>query len=258
MDVSSLGFRTDLILRRLAGASVEDRGDHIVVTTPANPGFWWGNFLLLAEPPRDIAPWVAAFQREFPEARHVAIGVDGTDGRAGDTTGLRPEVGVVLTATRFPPRAPDPYAKVRPLESDVDWAQAVELELVSHEPEPGPTHRLFVERRVAEARRLVEAGHGRWFGAFPDGTLRSALGIVTDGSGIARYQNVETEPEFRRRGLATNLVYEAGVHALAQMGAQTLVIVADPDDEAIRIYRAAGFEDRERQVQLMRAPQASE
>ena len=69
--------------------------------------------------------------------------------------------------------------------------------------------------------------------------LRS--GVVTDGSGIARYQNVETQPEFRRQGLATRLVYEAGVHALAELGAKTLVIVADPDDEAIRIYRAAGL-----------------
>ena len=79
-----------------------------------------------------------------------------------------------------------------------------------------------------------------------------------DGSGIARYQNVETQPEFRRRGLATQLVYEAGVQALDQLGARTLVIVADPDDEAIRIYRAAGFQDRERQVQLWQEPQASE
>ena len=48
------------------------------------------------------------------------------------------------------------------------------------------------------------------------------------------------------------------MYALAQLGAETLVIVADPDDEAIRIYRAAGFADQERQVQLMREPQASE
>ena len=258
MDVRSLGFRTDLILRRLAGASVEDRGDHIVVTTAANPGFWWGNFLLLAEPPGDIGPWVAAFADAFPDARHVAIGVDGTDGHTGDTSGLEAEVDVVLTATDFARRPPNPYQKVRTLQSDEDWRQAVELQLVSHERPAGPTHTEFVQRRVAETRALVEAGHGTWFGAFPDGTLRAALGVVTDGSGIARYQNVETQPEFRRQGLATRLVYEAGVHALEELGAQTLVIVADPDDEAIRIYRAAGFADQERQVQLMRAPQVSE
>src|SRR5437764_3646998 len=113
MDVTSLGFRTDLMLRRLAGATVEDRGDHIVVTTAANPGFWWGNFLLLAEPPADIGPWIDTFRSEFPDAHHVAIGVDGTDGTTGDTTGLEAEVDIVLTASAFPPREPDPYQKVR-------------------------------------------------------------------------------------------------------------------------------------------------
>jgi ribosomal protein S18 acetylase RimI-like enzyme len=258
MDVRSLGFRTDLMLRRLAGAAVDDRGDHLVVTTAANPGFWWGNFLLLPGPQQDIGPWIDTFRRAFPEAQHVAIAVDGIDGTTGDTTGLEAEVDVVLTATRFPPRAPAPYQKIRTLASDEDWAQAIDLQLVCHGEQPSPTHRLFVERRVAEERALVEAGHGHWFGAFPDGTLRSALGIITDGSGIARYQNVETQPEFRRQGLATQLVYEAGVHALAHLGVETLVIVADPDDEAVRIYRAAGFQDREQQVQLERAPQASE
>ncbi len=44
-DRSSLGYRTDLFVRAFDGV-VEDRGRHIVVRTPSNPGFWWGNFLL--------------------------------------------------------------------------------------------------------------------------------------------------------------------------------------------------------------------
>ena len=55
-----LGFRTDLALLRLAGSSIEDRGDHLVVRTSANPTFWWGNFLLLEGTPRadEVAGWV--------------------------------------------------------------------------------------------------------------------------------------------------------------------------------------------------------
>ena len=48
MQVTSLGFRTDLALRVLEGAEVTDRGDCMVVRSPDNPTFWWGNFLLLA------------------------------------------------------------------------------------------------------------------------------------------------------------------------------------------------------------------
>jgi ribosomal protein S18 acetylase RimI-like enzyme len=263
MDVTSLGFRTDLMLRRLAGATVEDRGDHVVVTTAANPGFWWGNFLLLARPPAqdDAARWLAAFREAFPYAEHLAFGVDGVDGVAGsgaEAMGLEVDMSTVLTTTRFPPRRPAPHLAIRRLESDDDWRQAVALQLVCHGEEQTPSSTLFVERRVAEERALVEAGHGAWFGAFPDGRLRSSLGVVTDGSGVARYQNVETQPEFRRQGLATQLVYEAGVHGLSDLGATTLVIVADPEDVAVRIYRSLGFVDAERQVQLYRRPQVSE
>ena len=48
MQVTSLGFRTDLALRALEGAEITDCGDYTVVRSPDNPTFWWGNFLLLA------------------------------------------------------------------------------------------------------------------------------------------------------------------------------------------------------------------
>ena len=51
MRVTSLGLRTDVALRVLEGAEVIDRGDHLVVRSLGNPGFWWGNFLLLGAPP---------------------------------------------------------------------------------------------------------------------------------------------------------------------------------------------------------------
>ena len=263
MDVVSLGWRTDLMVRRLAGSVVEDRGDHIVVSTPANPGFHFGNLLLLAEVPAEaeVAGWLARFRDTFPYAEHVAFGIDGAEGRVGSWPGLQVEVDIVLTATELPSRPSSPAMAIRTLVTDKDWQQTVALELVCHGDDQSPGHALFVQRRVDEQRALALAGHGAWFGAFPDGTLRASLGLVSDGRGFARYQNVQTQPEFRRQGLATQLVHEAGVYGLSAPGvpgardAQTLVIVADPDDVAIRIYRSLGFVDRERQVQLWRAPQ---
>jgi ribosomal protein S18 acetylase RimI-like enzyme len=263
MRVTSLGWQTDLMLRRLAGSTIEDHGSHLVVRTPANPGFWWGNFLLLAAPPGqdDASGWLTTFSDAFPYAEHLAFGVDGVDAEVGsgaEAMGLEVELSTVLTTTCFPPRQAGPPLGIRPLETDEDWRQPVVLELVCHDQPDSPSHALFVARRVAEERALVEAGHGVWFGAFPDGRLRASLGLITDGSGVARYQNVETQPEFRRRGLATQLVHEAGVEGLSHLGAKTLVIVADPDDVAVRIYRSLGFVDTERQVQLFGGPQASE
>jgi ribosomal protein S18 acetylase RimI-like enzyme len=261
VQVRSLGYQTDLMLRRLAGASVDDRGDHLVVRTPDNPAFYWGNFLLLERPPAfgQAVQWLDVFADAFPEAQHVAIGVDGTDGDTGDITafcdaGLEVEINVVLSASDLhggPPAGVD----VRPLTTDADWQQAVDVRVAAYDDNVS-NHREFVERKFAEARGLVAAGHGRYFGAFLDGSVRSSLGIFTGRNHVARYQNVETHPDYRRRGLARALLLAAATAARAELAAETLVIVAEPDYFAIDLYRAVGFTDSERQVQLQRAAPA--
>jgi ribosomal protein S18 acetylase RimI-like enzyme len=105
-------------------------------------------------------------------------------------------------------------------------------------------------RRVAAYRALCEAGHGTWSGAFVDGRLRCAAGVFSAGTGLARFQNVETHPAFRRRGLASAVLLTAGEHALRDANTHTLVIVADPEDDAMRLYQALGFARTELQAQL--------
>ena len=108
MHVTSLGFRTDLALLTAAGSLVEDRGTHLVIRSPENPSYFWGNFLLLAEPPvpggeKEV---VAAFHTEFPQADHVSIGIDSADltddARAAfEAAGMTVDVATVLTASRL-------------------------------------------------------------------------------------------------------------------------------------------------------------
>jgi GNAT superfamily N-acetyltransferase len=261
VDVVSLGFRTDLMVRRLAGSVIAARERYLLVRTPANPGFRWGNFLLFPAPPRagDAARWRAAFAAEFPGAGYLAFGIDGTRGDRGDPAGLSAlgvtaEASTVLTATRLrTPTLPETPAVYRPLTGDDDWAQATELRFSSH-GRGDPGYDEFTSRQLSEARELCSHGHGTWFGAFIGNRMRSGCGVMTDGSGVVRFQSVETDPGYRRRGLASQLVYTAGQYALGTLGARTLVIVADPDDVAIGIYRSLGFADSEQQVQLTREP----
>ncbi len=256
LEVRSLGFATDLTIRRLAGSAVDDRGRYLVVRTPANPTFYWGNFTLFSDSvPAD--EWLGIFSRELPDARHVAIGVDATDGAVHDVStllesGFELEVSLVLTRDGPPAGAPDPDALCRPLSTDDDWVQLGDLriELGTDDGRDNEAYRAFLARRVLEARALDGAGHAAHFGAFVDGHLRSSLGLVSDGRGTARYQTVETHPEFRRRGLAGALVAMAGRHGVTEFHASTLVIVADPHGPAINLYRSLGFRDAEHQVQL--------
>lgn len=251
------------MLRRMAGAVITEQPSYVAIRTPANPGFWWGNFVLVDRPlgAGDAARWADVFAREIPDAAHFTLGVDGTDGEAGDAgelakLGVSVEVDTVLTATRLtPPGRPAADATIRPLASDDDWAAAFHLRLAAHGEQDAPEdQRVYVERKLAEERALCDAGHGRWFGAFVDGRLSASAGLFADGDGLGRYQNVETHPTRRRRGLASTLVHHVGTWGLTELGVHTLVIVADPDYHAIRLYRALGFTDTEKQVQLYREP----
>jgi GNAT superfamily N-acetyltransferase len=258
----SLAFETDLMVRRLAGSDIDTRDDLLVVRTPRNPQFYWGNFLLAPGPPdgEDASRWLATFATEFPDAHHVAIGVDGTDGDLGEAAafraaGLAPEISVVLVADHLVPVAPvDSGAVIRPLAADRadDWTRLVELEAAVAD-DPDDTTRDFVHARVAEIRDLVRDEHALWCAAFRDGMLCASLGLVTDGSGVGRYQLVQTHPDFRRRGLAGQLLSVAAAVARHDLGVERLVIVADPDYVAIDLYRRLGFADHEKQVQWQRA-----
>jgi GNAT superfamily N-acetyltransferase len=249
------------MVRLLEGSHIDDRGGYLAIRSPQNPSHWWGNYLLLAAPPEpgQAGEWLAAFAAEFPAAKHVALGVDVIEIGAVDVdefaaAGLRLERSAVLTATAVgEPPHPNFTAAYRELSGADDWRQAADLRAVLSEGEPGGEPS-FLMGRLASERALTEAGHGSWFGAFVDGQLVAQLGLVTDGSGIARYQTVETHPQWRRQGLGGTLVWRAGQHGLDNLGANMLVMAADPAYVAIRVYRSVGFVDAEAQIGFERQP----
>ena len=255
VPIASLGFRTDIMLLALGGSSITEHDGLTVVATPRTPDFWWGNFVL-APGASALDAAVALHAEMFPEADFVSVGIDGTVGALGIDAeaaghGLTVQRSTALrsTAVCLPPH-PNTYAEVRRLHSDEDFEAAADLQY-TNDPASG---RDFVASRFRTWRRLADEGHGAWFGAFLDGRLCTGLGLYTDGNGVARFQAVDTHPDCRRRGLAGTLVHHAGAEGLTWPGVQTLVIVADPGDEAIRVYRSVAFDGTETQVQLLRKP----
>jgi ribosomal protein S18 acetylase RimI-like enzyme len=68
----------------------------------------------------------------------------------------------------------------------------------------------------------------------------------------SRIEHVETDPAARRQGLAGTLVWHAGRYGRKVLRARTLVIVAEPAEVAIRVYRACGLTERESQLSFER------
>jgi GNAT superfamily N-acetyltransferase len=237
------GWATDLAVLELTGSTVEDRGDHLVVRTPDNPGFHWGNFVLVTDPAAgdDAERWVSTFAAEHPDATWTAVGLvtSPTDPSAWQALHMDLGIDEALT-TRSCPGATalaEGYV-VRQLDGDA-WAQSIERAVQGNEREDARTFRAFAEQRVAARRVLSARGDAAFFGAFAGGRLVAELGIVRCGT-TARYQDVGTDAAHRRRGLARHLLGVAAGWA-GERGCERWVIVAAADSDAGRLYRQAGF-----------------
>lgn len=267
----TLGWATDLAVLRLGGSEVTDHGDHLVVRTPQNPDFYWGNFLLArdAERANDVEHCLGLFRSAFPGATHVAIGLLGrADPTAWGPAGVEIGTEDVLVATS-PPQVERPAGyQIAQFHDDASWAQAADFIVAQTLADLGfpasgmtPAQRdhvgvltSFERRRVATRRALADSGRAAFFGAFADGQLVSDLGIVLldpdPGGGLppdpqlagtARYQTIRTHPAHRRRGLASALIAHAARWA-QQRGALRFVLVADAGTAAAKLYRGLGFQ----------------
>ena len=209
----------------------------------------------------DFERWQGLFAQEIgspPDVIHQTYGWDTSQGEVGVVEpfldgGFELARQTVLTAQWLVSPAPPAQAVgIRPLRSDGDWLQALENQVRCRDAGHDETgYRKFKERQMASYRSMSEAGMGEWFGAFSGGVLLADLGIIHDGQ-FARYQSVETHPDYRRQGIAGNLVHQAGQYALDHFDIETLVIVADQESAASRLYRSVGFKPKEQQMGLER------
>jgi ribosomal protein S18 acetylase RimI-like enzyme len=106
---------------------------------------------------------------------------------------------------------------------------------------------------------LHARGQCEWFGAWCDGVLAADCGLVRDRAApgaTGRFQRVATHPAWRRRGLCSALVHHVSRHAQQAWGVAEVIMVADPADVAIGIYRGLGYRAFEQEWCLeRRAPE---
>lgn len=249
MEIKSLGLQTDLIYPRHLG-KVIDRGTYIAVKTPSRPNYFWGNYPIMPKAPKvgDLAKWRALYDSEFDSTRQgfMTFAVDSAIEDSKEimeftAAGFRTKSNVVLTATKVsPPPKLNSDVIVRQISSEEDWLQVPDVHFSDDWYLNPESQRAFLDQKVNDLRDLGLAGLGRRFGAFLEDKLVAELGIYTSG-GLGRFNDVATHRDFRRQGLCGTLVYKAASAALNEMNITTLVMEADEDYHAARIYESLGF-----------------
>jgi RimJ/RimL family protein N-acetyltransferase len=253
-----LGWQSHLLACRF-GAQIEERDDCVVLRTPDNPTYYWGNCLILPEAPRDedLGHWLARFDEAIGRcqggSRHVAIGVDAgvlahplPNWRAAgidefdDMAVLALDPGGLIDAP--PPRVE--ALEIRRLHWPDELELAVEAKVAARDARfEAEGYRVFRRRSMQRVAAMHAAGIAQWYGAFVYGELAADCGLVHDGKegGMGRFQYVETQAAWRRRGLCRALVATVCRDAFARLGLRRLVMCADPHDVAIGVYRSIGF-----------------
>ena len=255
MEIKSLGFKTDIMVIGFTG-KVTDCDDYVIVESPENPGYFWGNFILFANSPKSdlLGYYEDVFHKKIgykKDTRHISMGWD-----TGDINeckffldeGYKVEASIILSTnqTNKPPKF-NSEVEVRPLISDQDWEDVVELQCLYNDDFELRKYKKFKQDQFYNYRKMSMAGHGHWYGAFLNNKLVGDLGIF-QSQGCGRYQSVETHPEYLRMGICGTLVYKSSILAASEFNIKTLVMVADEEYHAARIYESVGFKPSEKYV----------
>lgn len=252
--LQNVGLSTDLEIARFEGL-VKDRGDYLVVETPGNPSYYWGNYLIFPKEPtrEDGERWTNHFRQEFahqPLIKHIALTWDSYE-PGEEIPGLSREEASILTLAPSQLNKPlhhNSALEIRPLKTDQDWEAAIQNQVACRmEGFEEAGYFVFKRAQMGKYRRMAEAGLGNWWGAFSQGKLVGDCGLYLFGE-LGRFQAVGTSPHHRRQGVCATLIYE-----VARQNPKLLVIVAELGT-ADRTYRSVGFTGNKSQWQLSRRP----
>ncbi len=248
------------MMDRMTGV-VLDRGDYLVIRTPSRPNYYWGNYLLMKEPPRagDVERWIGLFEKEIGPKEETGFIALTWDSIKGDHDAIEPfadfgfaiQKSTVLTAKAVH-KSPKHHSDllVRQVESDQDWDDYVENHFDPDWPYADANRqRQFLRESADQFRAFADSGRALRYGVELDGRLIADAGLFWSKN-LGRFNSIATHRDYRRRGACSTLVYELSKFALNTLDLETLVMEADEDYHAAAIYESIGFEPTEKLVKL--------
>lgn len=255
--MKSLALKTNLIIHQFESEITQDNG-YTIIKTPSRPNYFWGNYLITENKIKtqdNLDQIIKVYRSHFPNnKRYITIAFDNTYGDIGiesiiKDNGFKIYQNKVLSANEVnQPKYFNDQLNINKIDIENEINQLIEVHtdenwyLPKHEEKP------FLISKFKALLPLHNKGLGERFGVYINNKLVADLGIYRDGDTV-RFNDVATHSNYRNQGLCSNLVYHASKYALENWGAKVLVMEADENYHAARIYESVGF----KQTELFRA-----
>ncbi|SDX60866.1 Ribosomal protein S18 acetylase RimI [Collimonas sp. OK242] len=259
------GIDTDLMFNRVAG-DVTRNDQYMVVRTPDSPDYYFGNLLVLNRAPQDgerelLESDFARFVGTPPGIKHRTFlwpvsGNERFELNSFINAGYEFSENTVLIATSadlLRPARENQAVTIRRFRDSADWSGWKEMQLADNAGKfPEPEFLNYLAGKQATYQRMIADNLGDWWGAFIEGKQVANLGLFFDGE-TARFQAVHTAPSHRNQGICRTLVHHVALAGFQR--AVRLVMVADENYHAARVYESLGFRRSERMASLCWWPQ---
>ncbi|SFI42701.1 Ribosomal protein S18 acetylase RimI [Collimonas sp. OK307] len=261
------GIETDLMFNRVVG-SVIQQGGYTVVRTPNSPDYYFGNLLVLSRAPQDgereqLESDFAQFVGTPPHIKHrtflwPVVGDEEPELNSFIGAGYEFNENIVLIATPADlvwPAQENRTVTIRRYRDRDDWSNWTEMQVADNSGKfPEPEFLNYLAGKQAVYERMIADNRGDWWGAFIEDKQVANLGLFFDGE-TARFQSVHTAPSHRNQGVCRTLVHHVALEGFQR--AVRLVMVADENYHAARVYESLGFQRSERMASLCWWPKES-
>ena len=266
LQENSLGTYTDSFVRFPATQFSKD-DDFVVYKTPTRADFWWGAYLVSRTPvtKENLAAMLGEWEKRLGELRDIRKKIIQWELPVGDLPITAPElsaqfndplatihVNSVLMATPVAMRSTFTLSDVTLQEAtskrDLDAILEMTLDDLESTPD-SPATADFLRWTHGQFCEGVKNGCGRWWMLKYKGELVANCGLFGQGR-TARFREVTTHPNWRRRGFARMLCQLVLAEGFKDPSVEQVVIIAEHDSSPERIYKSAGFSLNSFQVAL--------
>lgn len=256
----SLGAQTNFLMDSFL-AETDERDEYFVIQTPSRPTYFWGNYILMKQPPTlgCFKKWIDIYEKEIGKRDNLgfcSITFDYDPDKTFDTSefndnGFRVGVDKILVADKvIRPRKINEELIIKEydlsnhikeyveLHFDPDWIYGSETEQME-----------FITGQGKEFASLIKKNSAKRYGGFLNGKLIADLGIYWDDN-VVRFNSISTHSLYRRQGACSTLVYKVSKSLLEQFPLKKLVMQADEDYHAAGIYESIGFNQTDKVICL--------